>query len=72
MSHEIEYSTPPQKLGKADVSFSAKLDRKTLGALKISKGGLVWFPKNNSYGFKVGWKDLGNFMETAGVRGERR
>ena len=62
MEHKVKFSIPERSLGKADVEFKVHGDGSRIGALRVSRGALVWYPAGNSYGHKVGWKDFGRFM----------
>jgi len=68
MKHEVKYTTPLQNLGNANISFSVKENTKKMGTLNVSKGGSVWVPKNSSHGYKISWRELGDFMEAKGRR----
>jgi hypothetical protein len=49
---------PTRELGKTDVVFEVWTDGEKFGTLKVSKGSLVWFPKDRSKGHKIGWKQF--------------
>ena len=70
--HEVKFTIPERPLGKADVSFVIKQDGSTLGTLAISNGSVVWFPKGNTYGFKMGWVELDKLMQAKATRVEKR
>ena len=72
MAHDVQFSIPPRDLGRADISFRVKRDGSTLGTLEVSKGSVVWFPKDTSYGYKIDWNDFGTFMCNRGSREEKR
>jgi hypothetical protein len=72
MAHDVQFSIPPRDLGRADISFRVKRNGSVLGTLDISKGSVVWFPKDASYGHKVGWGDLDALMREHGARAEKR
>lgn len=61
--HDVKFSIPKQELRKADIEFTIKKDGKTFGTMKVSKGSIVWFPKDKTYGHKIGWRDFHEFME---------
>lgn len=52
------FDLPTRELGKADVHFLVKRDGVVLGKLEVSKGSVVWYPKNTRYGHKIGWDEL--------------
>lgn len=72
MAHNVQFSIPPRDLGRADISFRVKRDGSVLGTLEVSKGSVVWFPKDTSYGHKVGWTDFDTLMRGRGNRAEKR
>ncbi len=53
MKHTVTVKMPEREIGKADVEFEVKQDGKTLGALHIPKGSVVWFP--SGYTTTIGW-----------------
>lgn len=61
--HQVRFSIPERELGNADIEFRIKKNGKVLGTLRISKGALVWFTKDTSYGHKLSWTDLDTFMK---------
>jgi hypothetical protein len=63
MAHEVTFSVPPRILGKSDIEFVVKTDGDKFGTLRISKGALVWFPRNGVKGRKVSWPRFDAFME---------
>jgi hypothetical protein len=70
--HEVSFSIPQRKLGKADVEFVVKRDGSVWGTLAVSNGSVVWFRKGTTKGLKVGWKKFDEMMEDAATRIERR
>lgn len=70
--HDVTFTIPWRDLGKADVEFEVKKDGEALGKLEISKGAVVWFPRNGSYGYKMPWMKFGELMVTQGRRGPER
>jgi len=55
---------PARELGKTDVVFEVWKDGEKFGTLKVSKGSLVWFPRDTSKGHKIGWTQFDNMMAT--------
>jgi hypothetical protein len=64
--HDVTFTVPVRPIGKADVEFHIKRDSEVLGRLKISNGSIVWVPKNQSYGYKLGWPAFDNVMQNNG------
>ncbi len=63
MAHNVEFSIPSRKLGRSDVEFRVKQDGQLLGTLKVSRGSLVWFPSNTTYGYKATWERFDDLMK---------
>ena len=61
--HDVKFAIPERELGKADIEFKIKKDGKRFGTLRVSKGSIVWFPKDKSYGHKTSWDALDDFMK---------
>lgn len=62
--HDVRFSIPERELGKADIEFKIKKDGKVFGTMRVSKGSIVWFPKDKSYGHKTDWGTFDEFMQT--------
>lgn len=62
MKHDVQFSVPFRELGKADIVFEITADGEKFGELRVSKGSLVWFPRDKSYGRKMTWKQLEDRM----------
>ena len=63
MKHQVQFTIPWRELGKSDVAFEVWADDEKLGSLKVSKGSLVWFPKNNRYGHACSWSQFDSDMQ---------
>jgi hypothetical protein len=37
-----------------------------IGRLKVSKGSIVWVPKDKSYGYKLSWKQFDELLQEHG------
>jgi hypothetical protein len=72
MAHYVRFTIPERDLGKADVEFSAWSDGEKIGTLRVSKGAVVWFPKDTTLGYKVRWARLGRLLEEFARSRERR
>ena len=72
MAHEVDFSIPPRDLGRSDVEFNVKKDNEKIGTLKVSKGSVVWFPTDTSYGYKLAWAEFDKVMQSKGNRSEKR
>lgn len=56
--HSVWFDLPTRELGKSDVHFLVMKDGAVFGKLEVSRGALVWYPKNARRGHKVGWQRL--------------
>jgi hypothetical protein len=64
--HQVKFSVPERELGNVAIEFVVKKNSQKFGTLKISKGKLVWTPKDNTYGKIIGWSELDEFMKENG------
>jgi len=64
--HDVTFSVPERKLGKADVEFGVKRNGLRFARLKVSNGSVVWVPKNRTYGYKMNWVEFDEMMRKSG------
>ena len=69
MAHEVSFEIPKRDLGKSDVEFHVKKDGEKLGTLAVSKGAVVWFPKDHTIGYKLSWSWFDTLMRERGAKG---
>ena len=69
MAYSVMFDPPARPLGNADVIFDVQQDGSSLGKLHISKGSLVWVPKDKELGYKLPWQRVGSLMEATGTPG---
>ncbi len=69
--HDIRFSIPDRELGKAEIEFKVKKAGKLFGTLRVSKGSIVWLPKDTTYGHKIGWNKFDEVMRDQ-KRSEKR
>jgi hypothetical protein len=72
MKHDVKFLIPERNLGRADIEFHVRKSGKKFGTLKVSKGSIVWVPKDNTYGYKVGWDKFDTNMQRDGKREKGR
>lgn len=72
MAHEVTFTIPWRDLGKSDVEFNVKRDGSALGKLEVSKGSIVWFPKDHTIGYKLTWTAFDELMRANGTKGPER
>lgn len=68
MAHKVKFSIPERELGKADIEFHVKSNGQKFGTLKVSKGALVWVPRDHTYGYKIGWSKFDEWIKTSGKK----
>ncbi len=66
--HDVRFTIPERKLGNSDIEFAVYSDNGRLGALKISKGAIVWCPANKKRGYVLGWDAFDRTMRDQGRR----
>lgn len=72
MAYDVSFSIPKRTLGNSDVKFAVWRNGEKLGTLAISKGSVVWFPRNYKWGHKVSWSKFDRIIAKEGTRWERR
>jgi hypothetical protein len=66
--HEVRFTIPERRLGKADIEFAVYQDGERLGLLKVSKGAIVWRQANKKRGLVMGWATFDRLMQREGRR----
>ena len=63
MAHDVSFSIPPRRLGRADVEFDVSKDGSKLGTLKVSNGAIVRTPVNKQRGHKIYRSEFDKFAQ---------
>ena len=59
MAHEVRFSVREGSIMNRDVIFKVFQDKKRLGDLYVSKGGVDWRPKNKQYASqRLSWDEF--------------
>ncbi len=66
--HKVHFNLPNRPLAFADIVFTVQEDGEKFGELRISKGALVWFPRNKQIGYRISWKKLDAMFQAKGSR----
>ena len=66
MAHDVKFSVPERPLANKDIAFDVRTNGKATGSLKVSKGGVVWRPRDAKYGYKLSWGKLAELAEQHG------
>lgn len=64
--YDVIFDPPARPLGNADVEFNVQLDGGVLGKLHVSKGSIVWVPRDHELGYRLNWQQFASLMEAAG------
>jgi hypothetical protein len=65
--HGVEFEVPPVALRKTDVVFKVFRDGERFGTLFVSRGALVWYPKNWKRGRKLSWSRFDAIAQESGT-----
>ena len=68
MAYEVSFTIPERRLGKADIAYTVKRDGSMVGRLLVSKGAIVWIPRDREYGHKLNWETFDRVMQNQGSR----
>jgi hypothetical protein len=63
MAHQVNFGIPERDLGKVDIDFVVIRDGSRLGRLKISKGGLDYYPRNAKKPITKSWTQLDRLFQ---------
>ncbi len=66
MAHDVRFRVPARPLGNADIEFVVDRDGERFGTLHISKGAVVWCPRDKTYGYRIGWRKLDELFREHG------
>ncbi len=66
--HEVKFAVPPRPLAYKDIEFDVRKDGAKFGELRVSQGGVLWVPRDFTYGFRLTWSQLATFAETKGKK----
>jgi hypothetical protein len=64
--HDVFFTIPERRLGKADVEFKVKRRGKAFGRLRISEGSIDWLPANKKQPFRIYWNEFDNYARGSG------
>jgi len=69
MAHKITMHQPREHLLSSDVIFIIKQDSEKIGELHISKGNLMWWPKNSKRRkYRIRWSQIADLLENEKFR----
>ena len=67
--HSVTITKMPRlTVGKSDVIFEIRKGRSKLGHLRVSRGNVVWIPKDFTYGYALNWAEFAEIAEKQGIR----
>jgi hypothetical protein len=61
--HDVDFIVPQRPLGKVDIEFIITKDGAQLGKIKISKGGIDYYPKNAKKPISKTWTQLDTLFQ---------
>lgn len=69
MAKSVKMRAPVFGLGKSDVIFRVNdVDAGIVGDLRISKGGVTWYPARAKNSIDMGWKQFAGVIEKSAGR----
>ena len=66
--HEVKFSVPARPLAYKDIEFEVKKDGAKFGELRVSQGGVLWVPRDHTYGYHINWNLLAEIAEERGTK----
>jgi hypothetical protein len=66
MAYKVTFTLPGRELGKSEIEFVVERKGAVTGRLRVSRGGIVWVPKDVSLGYAVDWKGLEKLARSRG------
>jgi hypothetical protein len=70
--HKVSFNVPDRPLAHADVIFTVARNGEKFGELRVSKGGIAWFPANKVKGQLINWVQLDRLARQRGKRRAKR
>jgi hypothetical protein len=61
--HRVVVTSPPRELGSVDSVYEVFADEEKLGELRISRGGVDWWPRSARLGHLLTWEQFAARME---------
>ena len=62
--HRVTVTSPPRELGNSDTVYHVFADGEKLGELRISRGGVDWWPRDaKRHGELLTWEQFAARME---------
>ena len=63
--HEVTLRTKhPIEVGNVDVELAVRYGRTLVGTLRVSVGGIDWYPRNAKKARRVSWEQFDAWMES--------
>ena len=61
--HRVVVSSPPRELSSADAVYEVYADGEKFGELRISRGGIDWWPARSRHTEPLTWEQFAARME---------
>ncbi len=65
-AHDVFFTIPERRLGKADVEFRIRRKGKAFGRLRVSEGSIDWLPVNKKQPYRVYWNEFNDYARQHG------
>jgi hypothetical protein len=62
--HDVDITIPTKSVVNADVIFEVASDGLKLGELRVSRGGVDWYPRNAKVPYKFTWEQFSRLLGT--------
>lgn len=63
MAHRITFSLPSMQLYKTDATIIVTKNKEKLGEIKLSKGGLDYYPSKRKTPIKITWSKFDSLIK---------
>ena len=63
--HEVKFMVPERPVEHADIVFRVYSDEEKFAEMRISKGGVDWYPANKKVPYSLTWEKLDELIRGA-------
>jgi hypothetical protein len=63
--HVVSFRVPERPLKHSDIIFVVRRGQRKIGELRISQGGIDWFPRKAHTGYTTSWERFQKMLEQA-------
>jgi hypothetical protein len=65
--HNVRFRVPTRPIAHADIEFDVYKNGEMFGTLHVSKGAVVWRPRDKSKGRRLSWRKVDELFRDYGV-----